>query len=34
MSYDTTGPHMHICEHWRRQLWGTRARAPPRLPAV
>jgi len=20
-------------EHWRRQLWGTGARAPPRLPA-
>ena len=21
------------CHHWRRQLWGTGARAPPRLPA-
>jgi len=28
--YTTT---LNRCTHWRRQLWGTGARAPPRIPA-
>ena len=27
------GKTKHTVSHWRRQLWGTGARAPPRLPA-